>query len=59
MIFPDRGAAIVINPRFQVVRELLDRHLATAPQYYGTIVWVLMMLEQWLRVHAPDFRIDT
>ena len=44
--------------RHEFVRELLDRHLATAPQYYGTIVWVLMMLEQWLRVHAPDFRID-
>ncbi len=27
VIFPDRGAAIVINPRFQVVRNLLDiRH---------------------------------
>jgi asparagine synthase (glutamine-hydrolysing) len=46
----------VVRPEF--VRELLDVHLATAPQYYGTIVWVLMMLEQWLRVHAPDFRIE-
>jgi asparagine synthase (glutamine-hydrolysing) len=46
----------VVRPEF--VRELLDVHLATAPQYYGTIVWVLMMLEQWLQVHAPEFRFE-
>jgi len=45
-----------VRPEF--VRTLLDVHLASAPQYYGTIVWVLMMLEQWLRVHAPDYRVE-
>jgi asparagine synthase (glutamine-hydrolysing) len=32
-------------------RELLERHLPEAPGYYGEMVWVLMMLEQWLRTH--------
>jgi asparagine synthase (glutamine-hydrolysing) len=25
--------------------------------FYGELVWVLMMLEQWLRVHAPDAKL--
>jgi asparagine synthase (glutamine-hydrolysing) len=45
-----------------VVREdfgprLLDEHLAAHPGYYGEMVWILMMLEQWLRRHAPDWRL--
>jgi asparagine synthase (glutamine-hydrolysing) len=36
-----------------VRREFLDalfgRHLAEHPGYYGELVWILMMLEQWLR----------
>jgi asparagine synthase (glutamine-hydrolysing) len=40
------------------VREVLDQRLAEHPGYYGEMVWILMMLEQWLRVHAPDYRID-
>ena len=32
-------------------RELLERHLPEAPGYYGEMVWLLMMLEQWLRAH--------
>ena len=44
-----------------VVREefatrLLEVHLPEHPGYYGEMVWVLMMLEQWLRSHAPDYR---
>jgi len=44
-----------------VVREefantLLEVHLRAHPGYYGEMVWVLMMLEQWLRSHAPDYR---
>jgi len=31
------------------VRQLLDVHLAEHPGYYGEMVWILMMLEQWLR----------
>ncbi len=47
----------IVRPEF--VHTLLNQHLATAPQYYGTIVWVLMMLEHWLRAHAPDFRVES
>ena len=46
----------VVRPEF--VRALLEQHLPTAPHYYGGIVWVLMMLEQWLQVHAPGFRLQ-
>ena len=46
----------IIEPSF--VRELLDQRLAEHPGYYGEMVWILMMLEQWLRVHAPDYRVD-
>jgi asparagine synthase (glutamine-hydrolysing) len=29
--------------------------LAEHPGYYGEMIWILMMLEQWLRKHAPAF----
>jgi asparagine synthase (glutamine-hydrolysing) len=48
----DRG---VVRPEF--VKALLDTHLRSAPSYYGEMVWILMMLEQWLRSHAPGFRV--
>ena len=38
------------------VRELLAQNLPAHPGYYGEMVWILMMLEQWLRAHAPDAR---
>lgn len=46
----------IVQPRF--VKDLLEIHLATAPQYYGTMVWILMVLELWLQAHAPAFRIQ-
>jgi asparagine synthase (glutamine-hydrolysing) len=48
----DRG---VIRRDF--IEELLERHLPTHPGYYGEMVWILMMLEQWLQAHAPAYRI--
>ncbi|WP_417069572.1 asparagine synthetase B family protein [Niveibacterium terrae] len=33
--------------------ELLPAH----PGYYGEMVWISMMLEQWLRAHAPEYRL--
>jgi asparagine synthase (glutamine-hydrolysing) len=36
----------IIRPQF--VAELLDRRLREHPGYYGTMVWVLMMLGLWL-----------
>ena len=30
------------------LRDLIDVHLPQYPEYYGEMLWVLMMLEQWL-----------
>jgi asparagine synthase (glutamine-hydrolysing) len=38
-------------------RRLFEVQLHEHPGYYGEMIWILMMLEQWLRVHAPEFRI--
>ena len=46
----------LVRPEF--IRALLDTHLAAHPGYYGEMVWILMMLEQWLRRHAADYRLD-
>ncbi len=45
----------IVNPQF--TRSLMDQHLPQAAHYYGTMVWILMMLEHWLRVHAPSYRV--
>ena len=37
----------------RLVDELLPQH----PGYYGEMVWILMMLEQWFRHYAPDYRL--
>jgi asparagine synthase (glutamine-hydrolysing) len=49
----DRG---LIKPGF--VRELMHTHLPAHPHYYGTMVWILSMLEHWLQRHAPRFRVQ-
>jgi len=38
--------------REQFVRDLLEKQLREAPGYYGEMVWILVMLEQWLRAHG-------
>jgi asparagine synthase (glutamine-hydrolysing) len=43
--------------REDFVRQLLGQRLAEHPGYYGEMVWILMMLEQWLRAKAPGFRL--
>lgn len=48
----DRG---LIRQAF--VDELLGSRVREVPGYYGGMVWVLMMLEQWLRQRAPAFRL--
>ena len=50
----DRGVV-----RREFIDELLQRHLPAHPGYYGEMVWILMMLEQWLRAKAPGFKIST
>lgn len=42
--FAARG---IVRPEF--ITTLLDVHLPAHPGYYGEMVWILMMLEQWLR----------
>jgi asparagine synthase (glutamine-hydrolysing) len=44
--------------RREFITTLLDRHLPEHPGYYGELVWILMMLEQWFRHHAPGYRLD-
>jgi asparagine synthase (glutamine-hydrolysing) len=34
--------------RREFIDDLLERRLAEHPAYYGEMVWILMMLEQWL-----------
>lgn len=51
--FAARG---VVRPEF--VDQLVGERLHEAPGYYGEMVWILMMAEQWLRHHAPDWRFN-
>ncbi len=48
----DRGVL-----RRDFAETVLKQHLPAHPGYYGEIVWIAMMLEQWLRARAPGFRI--
>jgi asparagine synthase (glutamine-hydrolysing) len=45
----------IVQPAF--IRSLLDIHLTAHPGYYGEMVWILMMLEQWLRAQPHQLRI--
>ena len=45
--------------RQQFTDVLVDHHLQAHPGYYGEMVWILMMLEQWFRHHAPNYRLPT
>ncbi len=45
----------IVRPEF--IRQLVDVHLPQYPGYYGEMVWILMMMEQWLQRHAPDWRL--
>ncbi len=41
--------------RAEFVQTLISQRLPEHPGYYGEMVWILMMLEQWLAAKAPDF----
>lgn len=43
----------ILRPQF--VEELLTRHLYEHPGYFGEMIWISMMLEQWLRSHVDSF----
>ena len=42
--------------RADFVHVLLTQRLAEHPGYFGEMVWILMMLEQWLQSHMPRFK---
>ena len=44
--------------RAEFTRTLVTERLAEAPGYYGEMVWILMLLEQWLQAHAPNWRVE-
>lgn len=44
----------VVQPAF--AKALFEDLLPQVPGYYGEMVWILMMLEQWLRAKAPDWK---
>jgi asparagine synthase (glutamine-hydrolysing) len=52
-----RGVAARGLVRSEFVESLLKQRLREHAGYYGEMVWILMMLEQWLRRHAPDWRV--
>jgi asparagine synthase (glutamine-hydrolysing) len=43
----------IVRPGF--IDDLQGRLLLEHPAYHGTMVWILMMLEQWLSAHALGF----
>lgn len=45
-----KGRGIV---RSELIDELLSQRVAEHAAYYGTMAWVLMMLEQWYQQHRP------
>ena len=44
----------IVRPEF--ITSLIDRRLPEHPGYYGEMVWILMMMEQWMQGHAPSYR---
>lgn len=44
--------------RGDFIDTLLADLLPAHPGYYGEMVWILTMLEFWLRRHAPDWRLE-
>jgi len=42
--------------RADFIDSLIDRDLASHPGYYGPLVWILVMLEQWFQHHTGMIR---
>lgn len=45
----------ILRPDF--VEALLTKRLYEHPGYFGEMIWISMMLEQWLRARSPGFMI--
>jgi asparagine synthase (glutamine-hydrolysing) len=50
------GTRGIVRPQF--LDQLLKDRLPEHPGYFGEMVWILMMLEQWLQHHQPGARFD-
>lgn len=48
------AARRIVRPAF--MKTLIEQRLHEHPGYYGEMIWILMMLEQWMRAHVPNFR---
>ena len=44
----------LVNPAF--TDTLMTKRMPEHPHYYGTMVWILIVLEYWVRQHAPTYR---
>ncbi len=44
--------------RADFIEPLLTKRLPEHPGYFGEMVWILLMLEQWLAAKAPGFHMD-
>lgn len=44
--------------RADFIKVLLAERLQEHPGYFGEMVWILMMLEQWLQAMAPNYSTD-
>ena len=44
--------------RADFVDTLLSKHLYEHPGYYGEMIWISMVLEQWLRGRSPGFSLN-
>jgi asparagine synthase (glutamine-hydrolysing) len=51
--FASLGKRGIVRAAF--LDELLDRRVAEHPGYYGEMVWLLVVLEQWLGARAAGF----
>jgi asparagine synthase (glutamine-hydrolysing) len=47
--FRSRG---YVQPAY--IDNLIDQHRSGHASYYGVMIWVIMMLEQWLATHVSD-----
>ena len=45
----------IVQPAF--IKSLMGQRLAEHAHFYGEMVWILTMLEQWLQAHAPEYRV--
>ena len=43
--------------RADFIQTLLNQRLREHPGYFGEMVWILMMLEQWLKAKSPAYRL--